>query len=41
VLDRLKNLDWGLIAKDVSPFVQTGFDLRLLSLETLTGLLKT
>jgi predicted nucleotidyltransferase component of viral defense system len=33
VLERLRRLDWNTIQHDVSPFLEPGFDLRLLTLE--------
>lgn len=40
VRERLSGLDWQNIQSDVRPFLESGFDLRLLSLENLDRVLK-
>lgn len=40
IWQRLQTLDWPAVTVDVLPFIEPGFDLRLLTLSTFAGLLK-
>ena len=37
---RLRNLNWNNVQQDVQPFIEPGFDQKMLSLPTLEALLK-
>ena len=39
ILQRLDNLDWGIIQSDVTPFTEPGFDLHLLTYKNLERVL--
>jgi hypothetical protein len=41
VRERLRLIDWRTASADVSPFVEPGFNLGLLTLANLEGLLHT